>query len=226
MAKKPYKRVAIASATAGLALPYAAAHALTANFSTPVREDIVYNPPSNNQPQLTVNVCHGGPCNQTTGSDSNNWWSVDLFDGAQGTNSPILATRSGVVQSISNRNNGVNGNGNPATGIRYGSAGSTNVYGYYNGHGVSGSIPAKFITGAAVAPGEVIMKMGSTGTNTHHLHFEIRFLANVGTWNSSFSGYCGKQYINRIKQNLITTLTRAYSSSNNTVYDNCYGTTT
>jgi murein DD-endopeptidase MepM/ murein hydrolase activator NlpD len=48
------------------------------------------------------------------------------------------------------------------------------------------------------------MKMGDTGTSAgnRHLHFEIRYMLNVGSWTTNFNGFCGKQYINRMMADL------------------------
>lgn len=172
------------------------AGAITAYYYPPIRQEIAT--PAQ-QPQLTQGVCHDQwACDQSPpyGSNSANFWSVDLFDSQQWNTqngSPIYATNFGLVQNTSTSG---------TVGVRYGGVLSGAGYGYYNGHGRLGSVPAGISAGQPVQPGQIIMKMGDTGsTNGAHLHFEIRYMSNVTSWTTNFNGYCGKHYINKLMQN-------------------------
>jgi murein DD-endopeptidase MepM/ murein hydrolase activator NlpD len=146
---------------------------------------------------LSQGVCHDQwACNQSPpyGSNGANYWSADLFDGTWSTDAgaPIYATLYSWVQVRQTSGQ---------IGVRYGSTTSGAGTGHYNGHGRLGSIPSGVTPNTVVQPGQVIMKMGNTGTTDAHLHYEIRQMANVNTWESAFNGLCAKHFINKVMQN-------------------------
>lgn len=173
------------------------AQAITSNHYPPIRDAIAW--PAN-QPQLQNGICHDQwACNTTppTGSNTTNYWSVDLFDSTwQSQNgSVIYATNYNTVQAT---------NTSGSVSVRYGTALSGAGHGYYNGHGRLGSIFSGVSVGQPVSPGQAIMKMGDTGTTAGngHLHFEVRYMNNVTQWSSNFNGMCGKHYINKMMNNV------------------------
>jgi hypothetical protein len=173
--------------------------AISPGYYPPVRPAIA-TPAA--QPQLSAGVCHDAGCTAAQPFNVNqlNFFSVDLFDSTWDDpgGAPIYATTYGVVQSTQKFTSNPRTN---STSIRYGNVSSGQGYGYYNGHGAQGSVGPS--VGDILSPGQVIMKMGDTGTSVGnaHLHFEIRELVSVTQWSVNFTGYCAKHYINKLMNN-------------------------
>lgn len=163
-------------------------------YSLPLRETVM------TQGNLGQGACHGGEsaCASMSGSNASNYWSVDLYDSGV-ADSPVFSTFGGVVKAVQLT-------GTPAgsrVSVRHGNVFAGSGFGNDYGHGKSGSVPSSIFVGQVTTPGVMLMKMGQTGTlNGIHLHFEIRYMANVGTWASNFNGYCAKHYLNKARNNL------------------------
>lgn len=94
---------------------------------------------------------------------------------------PVLASRAGTIQSVTDTNDGMGGANNQISISHPG--GSTSFY----LHIQKGSVPARFRTvGAAVAQGDEIAKVGSVGNSmTGHIHFMVK--RNNTTIGASFT---------------------------------------
>jgi hypothetical protein len=180
----------------------APASALTPGWALPLDLAVI-----NNNGNMVPGYCHdNAPAPCTPGSDTANYWSIDLFD-SNNPDPPIFATKAGVVQQT----------GGCGTSLRHGYATSGAGSGWLYCHGKNLQL-----TTGPITLGQLIMKMSNTGgapTMAKHLHFEARWMANVGTWSNNFIGYCARYQIEKTIANQTVVIKNAWREPENTMYD-------
>jgi hypothetical protein len=163
-----------------------------------LRNEVMY------QGNIRNGYCHDYTCTQ--GSNTTNYWSIDLFDyGAE--DSPIYETQGGIVQNV-------DGCG---TAVRTGNVASGAGYGKLYCHGKNRQVNKDNY----VAAGQVLMKMSNSGTGTKHVHYEIRKMSDVRTWGNNFQGFCSNYNLITIRDQNTFGLLKAWSEPDNTFTSSC-----
>ena len=176
----------------------ASADVANAQVHNLLRNEVMY------QGNIRNGYCHDYTCVQ--GSNTTNYWSIDLFDSGI-EDSPIYETQGGIVQNV-------DGCG---TAVRTGNVASGAGYGKLYCHGKNRQVNKDNY----VAAGQVLMKMSNSGTGSKHVHYEIRKMSDVRTWGSNFQGYCSNYNLITIRDQNTFGLLKAWSEPDNMFTSSC-----
>lgn len=154
-------------------------------------------PPAQPGP-MDYGVCHHGACN----APLERFWAVDLFaGGSPGQNEYAweagTVTESGVTAAAPGWGNHI------IFGWDWASAFSFFRTLYAHGN----SMAAGTGVGQYVTTGQLVMKMGNTGTTDVHLHFDSRVLALFSPWGDealttgTYTAYCARMMLQAVNTN-------------------------
>ena len=190
--------------------------AATSGFSLPIDQSWFNGNYGGGVGPMDYGVCHHGACN----NPGQRFWAIDLFAGSTAGQN-IYAWESGTIQESAYGS----GWGNYLKfgwNFNYGGANSTFVSLYAHGD----SLAAGTGVGQYVTAGQLVMKMGRTGSGAGpsvHLHFDHRVLAagsvfgNEALTTGTYTSYCTRMFLQRINSNQSVIRTGGFYRPPNTI---------